>query len=138
MILLDTHVVSELMRPQPAPQVQNWLALQGGEPLATSAVSVAEIVFGLVRLPAGKRRADLIERFEALIDSAPALPVLTLDQTAGRWAGEFRALREGAGQRSSPSDMLIAGIAMANGARLATRNVADFTGLPISVMDPWS
>jgi predicted nucleic acid-binding protein len=138
MILLDTNVVSELMRPTPDPKVRAWLGGLGATPLATSAVTIAEIVFGLARLPEGKRRSELMERFDALILGPPTLPVLDLGAQAGRLAGEFRALREGLGLGSSPSDMMIAGVAMANGASLATRNVDDFSGLPISVVNPWS
>lgn len=137
-MLLDTNVVSELMRPTPDAKVRAWLGGLGATPLATSAVTIAEIVFGLARLPEGKRRSDLMERFDALILGPPTLPVLDLDAQAGRLAGEFRALRESMGLGSSPSDMMIAGVAMANGASLATRNVDDFSGLPISVVNPWS
>ena len=137
MILLDTNVVSELMRPAPNPKVRAWLGGLGATPLSTTAVTLAEVVFGLARLPEGKRRSDLIERFNALISGPPALPVLGLDEQAGRLAGEFRALRESLGLGSSPSDMMIAAISAANGGSLATRNVADFAGLPISVINPW-
>jgi predicted nucleic acid-binding protein len=138
MILLDTNVVSELMRPVPDPKVRAWLNGLGATPLATSAVTIAEIVFGLARLPDGNRRLELMERFDALVLGPPALPVFALDETAGRFAGEFRAVRETLGLGSSTSDMMIAGIVMANGASLATRNVADFTGLPIGVVDLWA
>lgn len=137
MILLDTNVVLELMRPFPDSKVLAWLSSSGTTPLATSAVTIAEIVLGLGRLPDGKRRSDLMEQFDALVMGPPALPVFAFDERAGRLAGEFRAVRETLGLGSSPSDMMIAGIVMANGASLATRNVADFTGLPISVVDPW-
>ena len=137
MILLDTNVVSELMRPTPDPKVGFWLGELGAAPLATSAVTIAEVVFGLARLPEGKRRLDFMERFDALVFGPPALPVRGLDEQAGRLAGEFRALRESLGLGSFPSDMMIAGIAMANGASLATRNVDHFAGLPISVINPW-
>jgi predicted nucleic acid-binding protein len=79
-----------------------------------------------------------MERFDALIFAPPTLPVLGLDEKAGRLAGEFRALRDSLGIGSSQSDMMIAGIAMANGASLATRFVGNFTSLPISVVDPWT
>ena len=136
MILLDTTVVSELMRPAPDPRVRAWLVGLGSAPIVTSAVTIAEVVFGLARLPDGRRRAELSDRFHALIADAPSVPVLSLDEQAARHAGEFRAIRARAGLASSPTDMMIAGIAMANGARLATRNVADFSGLPISVENP--
>jgi toxin FitB len=137
MILLDTNVVSELMRPAPDLKVRAWLDGLGATSLSTSAVTIAEVVFGLARLPVGQRRSELLEQFDALILGPPALPVLGLDEQASRLAGEFRALRESLRLWSSPSDMMIAGIAAANGASLATRNVADFSGLPISVVNPW-
>ena len=137
MILLDTNVVSELMRPAPDTKVRTWLDGLGATPVSTNAVTVAEVVFGLSRLPDGKHRSDLIEGFDALILGPPALPVPGLDEQAGRLAGEFRALRESLGLGPSPSDMMIAAIAAANGASLATRNVDDFSGLPISVINPW-
>jgi predicted nucleic acid-binding protein len=138
MIVLDTNVVSELMRPVPDQRIRTWLTVAGSAPLATSAITIAEIVFGLTRLPDGKRRSELLDSFDALIFGPPALPVLALDDNAARLAGEFRALRERRGLASSPSDMMIAGVAMAHGASLATRNVADFSDLPISVVDPWA
>jgi len=138
MILLDTNVVSELMRPVPDARVHAWLVGVASEPLATSAITIAEIVFGLSRLPDGKRRSSLAERFDALIFGPPALPVLVLDEKAGRLAGEFRGLRESLGHASAPSDMMIAGITMVHGATVATRNITDFSGLPISVLDPWA
>ncbi|MFM9864359.1 MAG: type II toxin-antitoxin system VapC family toxin [Micropepsaceae bacterium] len=138
MILLDTNVVSELMRPDPDAKVGSWLAAMDTAPLATSAISIAEIVFGLCRLPDGKRRSSLIERFDTLLAGPPALPVLALDEQAGRLAGEFHAIRENLGRGSTPSDMMIAAIAMTHGANLATRNVGDFSGLPIRVVDPWA
>jgi predicted nucleic acid-binding protein len=133
-IVLDTNVVSELMKPAPDPAVGEWLNGLGDTPLTTTAVSVAEIEFGLRRLPDGRRRDGLFTRFETLL---AALAVLPLDDVAAREAGRLRALRERAGLGSQPSDMMIAGIASTTGAALATRNVRDFAGLPVEVVDPW-
>lgn len=137
MILLDTNVVAELMRPTPDPNVRAWLVGLRSASIATSAITIAEVIFGLARISDGRRRAALSNRFHALIADAPAVPVLSLDEQAAHYAGEFRAMRGRVGLASSPSDMMIAGIAVANGARLATRNVADFSGLQISVENPW-
>jgi predicted nucleic acid-binding protein len=137
-ILLDTNVLSELMRPVPDLRLRPWLSSARPTPLATSAVSIAEIVFGLSRLPDGRRQNELAERFELLLVGPPALPVLGLDEQAARLSGEFRAVRESRGLGAAVSDMMIAGIAVANGARLATRNTRDFTGLPLTVVDPWA
>ena len=134
MIILDTNVVSELMKPSPDPPVRQWLAELGDQPLTTTAVTLAEIEFGLRRLPDGQRRSALFVRFENLI---AALKVLPLDDAAAREAGRLRALREASGLPSQPSDMMIAGIAAVAGAALATRNTRDFAGLPVEVIDPW-
>ncbi len=134
MIVLDTNVVSELMKPSPDPHVRDWLARLGDEPLTTSSVTVAEIAFGLHRLPDGQRKADLIARFEILVN---AFSVLPLDEVAAREAGQLRATRQAAGLSCQPSDMMIAGISAAASASLATRNTRDFEGLPIQLIDPW-
>jgi predicted nucleic acid-binding protein len=134
MIVLDTHVISELMKAAPDPMVRNWLKGQKAEVFCLSAVTVAEIGFGLDRRPPGRRRADLHARFERF---AEALTVLPLDEAAAREAGRFRALRMAAGLTAQPSDMMIAGIVAVAGATLATRDVRDFEGLPIPLQDPW-
>ncbi len=134
MILLDTNAVSELMRPSPHQDFQAWLTASDDRVWNTTAVTIAEVEYGLQRLPLGRRRAELMRRFEILADLFSALP---LDHEAAVQAGRFRALREGQGLSAHPSDMMIAGIAAANGAALATRNVRDFTGLPIELVNPW-
>lgn len=138
MILLDTNVVSELMRAAPDRAVQNWLSQLRDMPLVTSAITVAEISYGLARLPSGKRRDALEAQFAALVGADAALPVIGLDEIAAREAGRFRALREAAGLGASPSDMMIAGLAATLGAGVATRNVAAFSALPIQAIDPWA
>ena len=134
MIVLDTNVVSELMKSAPDPRVRDWLAGLADITLVTTAVSVAEIEYGLQRLPQGRRRADLAASFEVMIG---ALSVLPLDDVAARYAGQMRARREAAGLPVQAMDMLIAGIAAAAGAGLVTRNVADFADLPVEVVNPW-
>lgn len=134
MIVLDTNVISELMKPAPDPAVRDWLMALVDTPLATTAVTVAEIEYGLRRLPDGRRRTELYARVETLID---ALVVLPLDELSGRESGLLRALREAAGWSTAPSDMMIAGVTAVAGAALATRNVRDFRGLPIEVINPW-
>ncbi len=134
MVVLDTNVVSELMKATPDGQVHKWLLSLGEMPLTTTAVTAAEIEYGLQRLPAGKRRTDLRDRFAALLE---ALTVLPLDEIAARRAGQLRAERDAKGMPSTVSDMLIAGIAAAANAQLATRNARDFEGLHLPVIDPW-
>lgn len=134
MIILDTNVVSELMKAEPDPRVKNWLRAIDDTTLVTTAVTVMEIEYGIGRLPEGRRRRELKARFATL---AGALAVLPLDGPAAFRAGQFRIDRETAGFPSQPSDMMIAGIAAVAEASLATRNVKDFEGLPLRVVDPW-
>ncbi|MGA0546840.1 PIN domain-containing protein [Brevundimonas sp. VNH65] len=134
MIVLDTNVLSELMKPSPDAFVRDWLTRLGDVPMATTAVTVAEIEFGLQRLPQGRRRDGFYASFETFI---AALTVLPLDDVAAREAGRLRAIREAAGLPSQPSDMMIAGTAVTAAAVLATRNVRDFEGLPLQIIDPW-
>lgn len=135
MIVLDTNVVSELMRPAPEAAVQRWLAGLGAQPLVTTAVTVAEITFGLERLPHGARRADLETRFAAL---AASLNVIAIDDRVARIAGAFMALRQTQRAPATLADMLIAGAASTLGATLATRNETDFAGLPLVIANPWA
>jgi predicted nucleic acid-binding protein len=134
MIVLDTNVVSELMKPVLDPVVRDWLSRSSDLPLITTAVTVVEIECGLQRLPAGRRKSGLLARFE---DLAGLLTVLPLDQQAARAAGRLKATREAAGLGSHSSDMMIAGIVSNAGAVLATRNVRDFAHTSIQVIDPW-
>jgi predicted nucleic acid-binding protein len=134
MIVLDTNVISEMMKPQPDDRVHLWLSEQGASPLTTTAVSVFEIAFGLYCLPDGLRKTQLQTRFEAYMSN---LPILPLGDMAAYKAGQFRAIREAAGSPATPSDMMIAGIVSASGGALATRNIKDFTNLPIKLLNPW-
>ena len=138
MIVLDTNVVSELMKPSPDAPVARWLQGLGTTPLATTVITIAEITYGLHRLDAGRRRSGLESRFEQLLDPQGGLALLSADHFAAREAGRFQAHRETNGLAATPSDMMIAGIAAVAGARLATRNVSDFTLLPITTVDPWT
>ncbi len=99
MIILDTNVVSELMRLSPDISVRNWLTDIGTAPLTTTTVTIAEIEFGIRRLPDGRRRTDLQARFEAIVGALGALP---LDEPAARETGRLRAMREAAGLSSTP------------------------------------
>jgi predicted nucleic acid-binding protein len=138
MIILDTNVLSELIRPVPAQEVKNWmLERTDEEPLATTAITVMEIEYGLARLPDGARRKDLEERFAALTGRQFEFAVLPLDEKAARLAGKLRARREFMGLHAHSADMMIAAIALIEGAALATRNVKDFTETGIELLNPW-
>ena len=135
MIVLDTNVLSELMRPHPDDQVRAWLLHVSEIRLAISAVTIAEIEYGLRRLPDGLRQSDLRDRFARFVTG---LTVLPLNEDSASYAGMFRAMRDELGLPSTPSDMMIAGIAMQAGANLATRNIRDFEKLPVVLLNPWA
>jgi len=138
MIVLDTNVLSELMKPGPDQAVKDWLAGTGNDLLVTTAITISEIEYGLGKLPEGRRRRDLEERFAALSSPRFDFSVLPLDDTAARIAGRLRCERESQGLAAQPADMMIAAIAKVAGAALATRNIKDFTGTGIELVDPWS
>ena len=137
MILLDTNVVSEILRPAPAPSVRQWLDAQVAETLHLSSVTVAELLFGVGVLPDGKRKASL----QAAIDSALRLfegRILPFDvEAARRYAGLAVAAR-GAGKGSPTPDGYIAAIAAAHGYAVASRDVGAFAAAGLSVIDPWT
>lgn len=138
MIVLDTNILSELVRPHPAPEVKNWLSSKAAEDiLVTTAITISEIGYGLARLPDGKRRQELEERFQILTGSGFEFIVLPFDDKAARLAGPMRAAREAQGLHAQSADMMIAAIAKLAGAALATRNIKDFTETGIELINPW-
>ncbi len=137
MILLDTSILSELMRPAPAPGICQWMARLGETPLATTAITISEIAFGLGRLEDGLHKDDLITRFDQFSAPDGDSTILPFDEDTALICGQYRALQERQGLHALPSDMMNAGIAGAPGASLATRNAKDFSGLPITFINPW-
>lgn len=134
MIVLDTNVISELMTLHPAKSVQKWLNALNESQIGITSITISEIHYGLHRLPEGRRRNALFERFISLTQS---LEIFVLDESAAAYTGVFRALRENMGLPSTPSDMMIAGIVASVSASLATRNTRDFLHLPITIINPW-
>ncbi|WP_448627721.1 PIN domain-containing protein [Geodermatophilus sp. URMC 64] len=137
MIVVDTNVVSELMRPSPAPPVVAWLRGQAPGSLATTAITLAEIGFGLARLPEGRRAAELRQLAEDVLDAFPA-QVFPFDTAAARAYGDIAEARERAGHPIAALDAQIAAICLVRRARLATRNARDFAGTGVELVDPWS
>jgi predicted nucleic acid-binding protein len=137
MILVDTNVVSELMRPAPAPAVLAWFATQAAADLFLSAVSEAELRAGAACLPAGRRRDALTAAIDAMVAEDFAGRLLAFDSPAARSYALIAAARRAAGQPIAQADCQIAATAHAHGAAVATRNVADFLGCGIAVIDPW-
>jgi len=138
MIVLDTNILSELVKPAPAPDVKKWLLHHiEGEILVTTAITVFEIEYGLARLPDGRRRNELEERFETLTGSHSEFEVLPFDATTARLAGKLKAAREASGFHVTSADMMIAAITSLAGAALATRNTKDFAETGIHLINPW-
>lgn len=137
MIVLDTNVVSETMRSAPDPTVLAWLAARNPLDLATTTITLAEIRRGIMRLPDGRRQRSLEDRFAAFIGDAFAGRLFAFDEAAAYSCAAASAARERAGLHVDAVDMMIAGIVKAQGAALATRNVADFGECGFALVDPW-
>lgn len=137
MILLDTNVLSELMRPAIDARVAAFIAAQPGDELFTASLCEAEIRYGLARLPAGRRRDGLEAAFRSLLAGGFAGRILSFDSACAEGYATVRTRREAAGLPISIPDALIAGSALVHGATVATRNVADFSGCNVTVIDPW-
>lgn len=138
MILLDTNVISALMRRDPDPGVVAWLDLQPAESIWTTTITVFEVITGLRLLPAGRRRRDLERAFGGLLADEFDGRVQPLDSSAAIAAGEHAARRQAAGRTLEIRDIQIAGIATARRAQLATRSTRNFTDLGLTLIDPWS
>ena len=137
MIVLDTNVLSELMRPRPAQTVVAWIAAQPAASLFTTAIAQAEILYGVALLPAGRRRNGLAATVDAIFELDLAGRVLPFDSAAAREFAVIAASGRQMGRPMAQADAQIAAIALSRGAQLATRNVADFEHRGIRVIDPW-
>ncbi|MEO1302790.1 MAG: type II toxin-antitoxin system VapC family toxin, partial [Myxococcota bacterium] len=131
MILLDTNVISELLRSKPNSEVQVWLAQQDGSTVYLSAVAEAELRFGVAAMPAGRRRDGLMSAIDAILRDDFRDRILPFDTSAAKHYADIAAKRRSAGQPISQFDCQIAAIARAHRAELATRNVRDFDGCGI-------
>ena len=138
MILLDTNVLSELVRPNPAPNVINWLAAQSPSAIFTTTITQAEIFYGLRLLPEGRRRLELTAAISLIFDQDLTGRVLPFDRDAAISFADLAAERRHAGNPICQLDAQIAAIARAHGATLATRNTRDFSGCGIALLDPWT
>ncbi|MEW6282625.1 MAG: type II toxin-antitoxin system VapC family toxin [Candidatus Eremiobacterota bacterium] len=138
MILLDTNVLSALMRQEIDPAVVIWLDAQPPESIWTTAVTVFEIRFGLELLPASRRRRRLEAAFEAALEEDLEGRVVSFDHPAAEAASAMAACRQREGRPVEIRDLMIAGIASARKAVLATRNSSHFEGLGVPLINPWS
>lgn len=135
MIVLDTNVLSELMRAEPSDAVVSWLR-RHSKVIALPSVALGELRYGIARLPAGKRRTSLNDALDALVDRFAAA-ILNYDVLAANACGEILAAAEAAGRPMSLADAQIAGITRVAQASLATRNVNDFAVTRLPLINPW-
>ena len=138
MILLDTNVVSEVMRPIPDPSVVEWLNSQDAGRIVISTISIAEIYYGLQCLSDGHRKHPLTDRFEQFLRRGFAHRILDFNESAALTYGELMALRRGIGRPMSVLDGQIAAIAKSRGFALATRNTPDFEHTAVDLINPWA
>jgi len=138
MMILDTNVVSELMKPIPTSKVVRWVSSQTATSLYTTSITQAEILLGILLLPAGKRRKTFEQSAEAMFDEDFAGRILPFGSDAASFYAQVAVERRRRGQPISQFDAQIAAIARATGAGLATRNVSDFDHCGINVVDPWT
>ena len=138
MIVLDTNVVSALMKPSANQVVFDWLDTQPRASIWTTAITVFEIRYGLQILPSGRKRSALIAAFERLVSETMDNRIAPFDSSAGEHAGELMAVRHKKGRPGEFRDTMIAGIVLARRAVLATRNTAHFEDLNVRVVNPWA
>ena len=136
MIIVDTSVASELMRPAPSEAVRDWVSSQAAGELCTTAITVAEIRYGLARL-AGGRRKDRLQAAADDVFTAFSEYILPFDASAAAHYAVILSHRDDIGMPMEGFDAQIAAICRARGATLATRNVKDFRETGVDVTDPW-
>lgn len=138
MIILDTNVLSALMRAPADERVADWLDAQPAEQIWTTAITAFEVHFGLLSLPAGRRRTALQRAFEALLSQDLDNRVLVFDQSAAEQAAVIAARLKTLGRPVDIRDIQIGGIASARRAALATGNARHFQHMSITLVDPWA
>jgi toxin FitB len=138
MIILDTNVLSALMRKLPDAPVVAWLDRQPAESVWITSITLFEALLGLALLPSGRRRQTLEAAFGRLLKEDLENRVLDFDSAAATEAASLAATRQKGGRPVDMRDTQIAGIALARRATLATRNVRHFSDLKISIVDPWA
>ena len=136
MIILDTNVVSELMRPEPAPQVARWVRDLDRRELRTTVITLAEIRYGISRLPDGRRKPVLLAAADDVFSTFED-QVLPVDTAAAEHYAAIASTRERAGKPIAGFDALIAAVYRCQGVALATRNVSDFDKPESRFIDPW-
>jgi len=138
MIVLDTNVVSEMMKTAPSPAVTAWIEAQPQTDTYVTAVTRAEIFYGIELLPSGKRRDAIADAAERLFEQRIATPILPFDSDAARIFGKLAATQRRLGRPMDFMDAQIAAIALSRRAAIATRDIADFANCGVRVVNPWA
>lgn len=138
MILLDTNVISELLRKRPGAAVMEWLDKHDREELWTASVVLAELLSGIALMPTGRRKRELREEVEAMISVDFQEQIIDFDLAAAREYGEILAARSKIGRPIREFDAQIAAVARVHHATVATRDANGFIGCGLTVIDPWS
>ncbi len=138
MILLDTNVLSELMRAKPDPKVLAWVDAQPASRLMICSITVAEILYGIARMPEGKRKQGLLDIASAMFDEDFAGNILPFDADAAVHYAEIAAESEARGRVVDMADAQIAAIGRLHDAVIATRNIRHFESLGVALVDPWN
>ncbi|MFZ1918136.1 MAG: type II toxin-antitoxin system VapC family toxin [Terriglobales bacterium] len=137
MILLDTNVISELMRPKSSAVVLQWFSRHEPHELYTSAITVAETFYGIELLLHGKRRSELLAGAEKMFTEVLAARIFAFEDQAAHAFALIASNRRKAGRPIAEMDAQIAAIASVHNAILATRNTADFEGCGVRLVNPW-
>lgn len=137
MLVLDTNILSELMRPEPERKIADWIVRQPSGELYTAAMCQAEILTGLAIMPSGRRRADLEAAARAMFADDFAGRILPFDTEAASTYAEVFAARRTVGRPSGTIDLMLAAIARVHRASVVTRNVDDFEGVGVALVNPW-
>ncbi|TQM94935.1 type II toxin-antitoxin system VapC family toxin [Roseinatronobacter monicus] len=138
MIIIDTNVISELLRPAPEPAVEAWLGAQDGLSIYLTAISESELRYGVAIMANGKRRDGLANAIDRILRDDMAVRILPFDSAAARTYADIAASRRSDGKPISQADCQIAAIARAHNAPVATRNTPDFEGCGIDLINPWT
>jgi toxin FitB len=138
MIILDTNVLSESLRPEPADSVKRWLRSQSATNLFTTTICEAELLYGLALLPQGRRRTALAQAIDTILKDDFSGRILPFDSAAARTFAEIRAHRRRSGRPIGEIDAQVAAIARSHGAAVATRDVNDFADCGVKIVSPWT
>ena len=136
MILLDTNVVSEAMKPEPHASVRDWLDAQAAETIFLSSITVAELMFGIGALPRGRRKDRLAAAFDGVQELFDPR-ILPFDTEAARRYADLAVKARAVGKGFPTPDGYIAAIAAAHGFAVASRDTSAFTAVGLTVIDPW-